>query len=168
VPRLTTSRVRLRVLYEFGISGLPVLQSEWSSIEYSFDRPGAEPPDDEVELWVTGVEASPEQCGVWAARWFERQLHRPVVRRERDRPTSGVASLVPGTTSGPVAVEWTVGEPDRILHSRGGLRWWWLPRQPPHHARLWNATRETAPGSRTGTSSTWVGRRNGPIGCRVV
>ena len=32
---------------------------------------GCEPPDEEADLWVSGADVSPEQCGTWAAAWLE-------------------------------------------------------------------------------------------------
>lgn len=131
IPGLTTSRRILRVLYEPEPDPMscPVLQSEWTADAYEFDRPDFEAPDEETELWVTGVNASPEQCGRWAADWFERQLRRPVVRREWDRPSSGLSTLVPWPSSGPAYAVWTIRQPDRYLDSKG-LTWGWLDRRP--------------------------------------
>lgn len=134
VPGLTSKRGNLRVLYRPDVEGRPVLQSAWSDTTYSFDdyEDPCGGPDEDVDLWVSGVDASPEQCGAWTAAWFERQLRRRVTRREWDRPPSGLSTLLPSAqTPGPVAVEWLVESPDGTLDSRGGFTWWWLMRRPP-------------------------------------
>ena len=97
--------------------------------DYDYD---CEPPDEETDLWVSGVEATPEQCGAWAAAWLERQLNRPVCRREWDAPATGWSTLIPRRRPGsPALVEWTVGEPEEMLDLRGEIPWDWLRRQPP-------------------------------------
>ena len=95
VPSLTASRRTLRVLYDVAVDGPPALQSEWTAFAYPFEGPGYERPDEETDLWVTGVDASPQQCGQWARAWFERQLRRPIRRIEWDRPASGLSNLDP-------------------------------------------------------------------------
>lgn len=133
VPGLTSKRGNLRVGYRADAGGRPALRSDWSQWPESFDENddsfGA--PDEETELWVSGIDATPEQCGVWAAAWFERQLRRRVVRREWDRPTSGLGTLIPADGTGPVAVEWLIESPHGVFDSRGGFTWWWLMRRPP-------------------------------------
>lgn len=132
VPLLTTSRRILRVCYDFDDAGLPTLQSEWTPFEYPFEGgPDAAAPDPEGGLWVTGVEAAPEQCGVWTATWFERQLRRPVKRREWDRPRRGGPGIVPGSTTKPALVRWVLEQPEQDLDSSGGFRWSWLRHLPP-------------------------------------
>ena len=108
-----------------------MLQSEWSDGGWTFDRSESEPLG-VGELYVAGLEASPEQYGQWAAQWFKRQLRRKVVRREWDRPSSGSDSEPRSrTAAGPAAVRWIIYDPEHDLGSRGGLRWWRLMRQPP-------------------------------------
>ncbi|GAB2586726.1 hypothetical protein [Microlunatus antarcticus] len=131
VPSLTTSRRTLRILYDVDVDGPPALQSEWTAFGYPFEGPGYEQPDPETDLWVSGVDASPQQFGAWAGLWFERQLRRPVRRVEWDRPASGLSTLIPGSTSEPAFVRWMIDNPQQQLDERGGLKWWWLQHQPP-------------------------------------
>jgi len=137
VPHLTTERRYLWVLYDPDVRGLPTLTSRWGSRRFEFDGRDDydydyEPPDEETDLRVSGVQATSEQCGTWAAAWLERQLHRPVCRREWDAPTAGWSTLIPRRRSeSPALVEWTVGEPDKVLDLRGDIPWDWLRRQPP-------------------------------------
>lgn len=99
VPGLTTPRRNVWVHYDPDVRGLPVLTSHWMSESYDVDRDDYdydfESPDDEFDLWVSGVEATPERCGLWAAAWLQRQLRRPVCRREWDAPTTGWSTLIP-------------------------------------------------------------------------
>ena len=137
VPLLTTSRRILRVCYDIDDAGLPTLQSEWTPFEYPFEGgPEAEAPDFEGGLWITGVEAAPEQCGVWTAAWLERQLRRPVKRLEWDRPRAGASTLIPGSTTKPALVHWIVDQPQQRLDSSGDFRWWWLQHRPPSRATI--------------------------------
>lgn len=129
VPHLTTPIRILRVLYD--PDDHPALQSEWSHAGYAFEDPPHPEHLYEGELYVSGLEASPEQYGQWAAQWFERQLRREVLRQEWDRRTSGSASTTPARPGRPVAVRWIVKDPDHSLNSRGAFRWWRLMRQPP-------------------------------------
>jgi hypothetical protein len=130
LPQLTTPCRILRVLYDLDVAGRPTLQSEWTASPKPFEHL-YELPDEETDLWVQGVEAAPEQCGDWAAAWFERQLRRPVLRREWDRPRSGVSTLIPGSFDAPALVEWTALQPDQSLDTQGGLPWDWLKYRPP-------------------------------------
>ncbi|WP_375422978.1 hypothetical protein [uncultured Friedmanniella sp.] len=129
VPGLTSRPQHLQVCYRADVEGRPVLQSAWSRYA-RFDDP-YEPPDEETELWVSGVDATPEQCSLWAAAWFERQLSRRVVRREWDRPEAGLSTLLLAADSGPVFVEWTIEAPDGVIDSRGRFVWSWLTGRPP-------------------------------------
>lgn len=133
VPGLSTRCRMLWVLYEPDRGHLPVLASRWADERYppDLDDYDLEAPDEEVDLWVSGVDASPEQCGAWAAAWLERSLRRPVRRREWDRPRSGPSTLLPGGSGRPALVEWTVGAPEHVLDAQGDLVWGWLRRQPP-------------------------------------
>lgn len=137
VSGLTTARRNVWVRYDPDVRGLPVLTSQWTAGSDDFDDRdgyayGCEPPDEEVDLWVSGVAATPEQCGGWAAAWLERQLRRPVCRREWDAPTNGWSTLIPRRRSGsPALVEWTFGDPEHVLDVRGGFRWDWLRHRPP-------------------------------------
>lgn len=142
VPLLTTSCRILRVCYAVDEEDSLSLQSEWTGFDEPFEGLGYESPDPETDLWVTGVEASPEQCALWSAAWFERQLRRPVKRREWDRPESGWSTLIPGSTTRPAYVESTAYQPERALDRQGGLRWWWLEHQPPSR-EIW----ERSPGT---------------------
>lgn len=139
VPALTTSRRTLRVLYDVDVAGPPALQSEWTSFAYPFEGSGCEHPDPDTDLWLSGVDASPQQCGTWVASWFERQLRRPVRRLEWDRPSSGLSTLIPGSGRAPAFVRWMVHEPEQQLDERGGLRWWWLQHQAPSR-EVWERT----------------------------
>ena len=137
VPSLTTERRYLCVFYDPDVKGLPTLRSRWGSGPVDFNGDGdyddcCGPPDEDTDLWVSGVEATPEQCGGWAAAWLERQLHRPVVRREWDAPTTGWSTLIPRRRPGSAAlVEWALGDPKEVLNLRGDIPWDWLRRQPP-------------------------------------
>lgn len=148
VPRLTTKRCYLWVLYDPDVRGLPTLTSRWGSHPFDFtgrddDDHDWEPPDEETDLWVSGVEATPEQCGRWAAAWLERQLHRPVCRREWDAPATGWSTLIPRRRPGsPALVEWTVGDPQEVLDLRGDIPWDWLRRQAPTR-EVWERRGET-------------------------
>jgi hypothetical protein len=59
-------------------SGTPGLQGVWRD-QHMLDNYKT---DDPECLTVVGVRADPENFGVWAADWLERQLRRPVVRDE--------------------------------------------------------------------------------------
>lgn len=141
VPRLTTARRTLWVRYDPEVRGLPVLTSQWISGPEEFDSRdgydpdfgfGFEPPDEEADLWVSGAEVTPEQCGAWTAAWLERQLRRPVCRREWDAPTTGWSTLIPRRHEGSaIAVQWTVGDPECVLEERTQRRWDWLRDRPP-------------------------------------
>ena len=130
VPKLTSPRRILRVLYE--PDDEPQLRSEWSSDGYAFDRPV---PDEhkpgQGELYVAGLDVSPEQYALFAARWFERQLRRRIVRQEWDRPPSRANVVASSGGSEPAAVRWMISDPEEELSTRGGLRWWRLMRQSP-------------------------------------
>jgi len=128
VPHLSSERRTLRVAYDVDAGGRPSLVSGWTSA-HAFEDCCCGGPDADVDLYVVGVDADPEQCGRWAAAWFARQLRRPVVRREWDRPRTGLTTLLPGPATGPAYVEWTVADPDRPLDAHGGL-WSWLARRP--------------------------------------
>ena len=138
VPRLTCERKLLRVSFvPEDADRTPVLQSEWSTPTTSLDPPGAyDGPTDDSDLWVSGIEATPTQCAAWVTAWMVRQLRRPVRRREWDRPTSGWGSISPAGVTGPVAVEWQLGNPKQDLDSRGAFVWWWLVRRPPSRETL--------------------------------
>ena len=130
LPNVTSRNRVLRVLYE--PDDQPVLRSEWSNDGYAFDRPEQVLLGEAGEMFVAGLEASPEQYGEWAAQWFKRQLNRKVVRQEWDRPTQGLGPANSTRAGGdPVAVRGMVSDPERDLDSRGRLRWWRLMRQPP-------------------------------------
>ncbi|WP_204912463.1 hypothetical protein [Microlunatus spumicola] len=134
VPGLTTERRFLQVFYDPDVGGLPTLTSRWGSgpAELTGYEDCCGPPDEDTDLWVSGVEATAEQCGRWAAAWLERQLCRPVVRREWDAPATGWSTLIPRRRPGsPALVEWTVGDPEGALDLRGEIPWDWLRRQPP-------------------------------------
>lgn len=137
IPGLSTERRYLWVLYNPDVNGLPNLTSPWSVKPFEFDsRDGYahdfEPPDEEVDLWVSRVQVTPEQCGSWAGAWLERQLARPVRRRERDAPTSGWSTLIPQRRPGtPALIEWTVSDPENVLDLQGDIPWDWLRRRPP-------------------------------------
>lgn len=125
VQGLSCSLRTLRVMYTPADHLGRLLQSEWGD-NYVFDRPA-----DGDQLWVSGVVASARECGTWAASWLERQLRRPVARREWDRPKGGLTRFIPTAFDSVAAVEWRFLDNGECLDTRSGLAWWWLTRQPP-------------------------------------
>lgn len=134
IPRLTTDRRWLLVSYQPGAEGggTPVLQSGWSSVLMLTTEPGAyDGPQDELDLWVSGIAASPDACAEWVLEWFQRQLQRPVTRREWDQPASGPGAGLFRRQRVAAAVEWWLSEPEQYLDSRGTFGRGRLTRQPP-------------------------------------
>lgn len=124
LPGLTCDRLRLRALYSPVSHREPLLKAEWGD-DYLFDGVVTE------GLVVNGVDASPEECASWTAAWFERQLRRPIVRREWDRPTSGLARLLPSHTECLAVVEWWFGDTEEHLWSTRGFGWSRLTKTSP-------------------------------------
>lgn len=133
VPKLTCERRWLLVSYEPGQDhGAPVLQSKWSSDAQLGTQPGAyDGPDRDSDLWVSGIVAGPTVCAEWVSAWLGRQLRRPVTRREWDQPAAGPGASLFGRPRASAAVEWSLGEPEQYLASRGTFGRWRLTRQPP-------------------------------------
>lgn len=133
VPKLTCQRRWLVVSYEPGQDyGTPVLQSSWSADVQLDTPPGAyDGPGSDNELWVTGIDARPSSCADWVSGWLERQLRRPVTRREWDQPAAGPGASWLRRPGPSAAVEWYLGEPDEFLADRGTFGRWRLTRRPP-------------------------------------
>lgn len=135
VPKVTCERRWLWVTYVPGHDhGTPVLQSEWSSnARLDLVEPDAyDGPGTDSELWVSGVAASPATCAGWASAWFDRQLQRPVTRREWDQPAAGPGASLFRRARVSAVVEWSLGEPEEYLADHHGMFGRWrLTRQPP-------------------------------------
>lgn len=131
VPGLTCGPRFLRVLHTQDDPDEPLLQGAWLGSDFCFG--GATDPEDANALIVTGVAASPKQCGEWAAFWMESQLRRPVSRREWDRPAAGPTRLLPSASPTIAAMEWWWTDvPSGFLDaSQTTPWWWWLMRRPP-------------------------------------
>ena len=133
VPGLTCNRRHLIVSYEPGpVHGTPVLQSEWTPSTQLTIQPSAfDGPFNDVDLWVSGIAATPTVCAGWVSAWLSRQLRRPVGRREWDQPESGPGAGLFGRRRAAAAVVWWIDEPNQWLDSRGTFGRWLLTRQPP-------------------------------------
>lgn len=126
VPGLTCPRDTLRMLYCPAVAQSPVLQAELGD-DHLFDAA----PDNPSHLLVSGVQASAEQCAEWAAHWLETQLRRSVIRKEWDRPSGGLAALLPTVQGNVAVVEWWFINADERIDYRDHLAWWWLAKRPP-------------------------------------
>lgn len=124
IPGLSFDDLRLRALYSPDNRRQPLLQAEWGEA-HLFD---GGPIDG---LFVTGIDALPEQCASWTATWFEQQLQRPIVRREWDRPTSGPARILPSHTPSVAVTEWQFSDTGECLWSTSAVVWSHLMKTPP-------------------------------------
>jgi hypothetical protein len=102
-------------------------------------------PEDASGLFVSGVAASAEQCALWTAEWLERQLRRPVVRREWDRPVSGASRLLPAHSKSVAVVEWWFSDTEEMLSTTGSLAWSWLTKKSPSRQTMERPDRNHAP-----------------------
>ena len=125
VPGLTAVEVELRARYWPQGEGMPLLHGEWGN-KYLFDGP-----TDSGDLVISGLDASPSECAAWTAAWFEKQLRRPIVRWEWDRPTTGAARFLPSYSKSLAVVEWRFGDTGDVLMSTSSLVWRSLIKTPP-------------------------------------